>query len=77
MSLDSIHVDLPDTTILAPYEVKDIAGDYTGETDYDFRIYWLEGEDNVVLKGTYTLHFWGWRTSDDEAYELTKDATIE
>jgi len=76
VSVDSIHVDLPDTTLLAPYDVPDIADDYAEETDYDFRIYWLDGEENVVLKGTYTLHFWGNRASDGEAFELSKDASI-
>jgi hypothetical protein len=78
VGVDSIHVDYPDSTISA-YVVPDseIEASYSGETDYDFPIYRLEGTGYTVYKGTYTVNIWGIRTKDDEPFELSQEVTLQ
>jgi len=74
VTLDSVHVMLPEVT--APFEVQNIAGDYEGDTEDSFRVYWLEDNQYVILKGDYTVKFWGTSAKTDEPFELSQTLTV-
>jgi hypothetical protein len=77
VTLDSIYVTIPDTVVSTPYKVPNIAGDYEGDTDNEFHVYWKDNDGNdVVMKGAYTVELWGIRAKDDEPFDLTQNLTL-
>jgi uncharacterized protein YcfL len=77
VTVDSIYVTIPDTVVSTPYKVPNIAGDYEGDTDNEFHVYWKDNDGNdVVMKGTYTVELWGIRAKDEESFDLTKTLSL-
>jgi hypothetical protein len=70
VTLDSVHVMIP--WVVSPFIPQGQTGDVEGDTDNNFKVYWLDGEEYVIPSGTWTVYFWGVSIKGEEEFELSK-----
>lgn len=76
VSVDSVLINIP--TIETPHKMADelVGGEYEGDAEDDFPLYWLDQGEFVVIKGDYSVTFYGVRSADDEPFSVSADVTL-